>query len=407
VSANLRLLANTSFLGFIGFRTSMVLGFQIVGTIAHWQVYAITRDSIYIGYLALSEVIPAIALSLLGGYWADSFNRRKVALIGSSITLFSITILVSGAAANEPSSILPLFIAVAIIGVGRGIVAPASTALLGEIVDRHFYARAAVFNSIGWHMALIVGPAMAGILYEKYSPLFCYRTALVLTVLSILFLWFIHAPGRPANRREKISVAIREGLRFVFHTRIVLGAMSLDMFAVLFGGAVALLPAFSDVIYKTGAEGLGYLRAAPAVGAAIMGLILIFVPIRHHAGKVLLVAVALFGITMIAFGLNTDFTRALFILALSGGVDNISVVMRSTIMQTHTPDPMRGRVAAVNSIFIASSNELGAFESGFTAKFMGLVPAVVFGGSMTIVVVLLVAWLIPELRRLSFAGTQK
>lgn len=407
MGANLRLLANTSFLGFIGFRTAMVLGFQVVGTIAHWQVYAITRDSIYIGYLALTEVIPAIALSLVGGYWADSFNRRKVALLGSFITLLSITILVGGAAANEPSSILPLFVAVAIIGVGRGIVAPASTALLGEIVDRQFYARAAVFNSIGWHMALIIGPAMAGILYEKYSPLFCYRIALILTSLSIVFLWFVRSPGRPASRREKISVSIHEGLKFVFQTRIVLGAMSLDMFAVLFGGAVALLPAFSDTIYKTGAEGLGYLRAAPAVGAAIMGLILIFVPIRHHAGKVLLAAVALFGVTMIAFGLNSDFTRALFILALSGGVDNISVVMRSTIMQTHTPDPMRGRVAAVNSIFIASSNEIGAFESGFTAKFMGLVPAVVFGGSMTIVVVIMIALLIPELRRLSFAGAQK
>ncbi len=407
MSANLRLLADKSFLGFLGFRTSMVLGFQVVGTIAHWQIYAIARDSIYIGYLALAEVIPAIALSLIGGYLSDSFNRRIVALIGSAITLMSTAILISGASANEPESILPLFVAVAIIGAGRGIVAPASTALLGEIVDRQFYARAAVFNSIGWHMALITGPAMAGILYEKYSPLICYRTAFTLNALSIVFLWFIHAPGRPTNRREKISVAVREGLKFVLNTRIVLGAMSLDMFAVLFGGAVALLPAYSDVIYKTGAEGLGYLRAAPAVGAAIMGVILIFIPIRHHAGKVLLTAVALFGITMIAFGLNTDFTRALFILALSGGVDNISVVMRSTILQTHTPDPMRGRVAAVNSIFIASSNELGAFESGFTAKLMGLVPAVVFGGSMTIVVVIVIALMIPELRRLTFAGTQK
>lgn len=407
MSANLRLLSNTRFLGFIGFRTSMVLGFQIVGTIAHWQVYAIKRDSIYIGYLALTEVVPAIALSLVGGYWADSFNRRKVALVGSFITLLSVLILLGGATANEPESIGPLFIAVAVIGVGRGIVAPAATALLGEIVDRHFYARAAVFNSIGWHMALITGPAMAGVLYEKYSPLFCYRTALILTGLSIVLLWFIRSPGRPAAPREQISVAIREGLKFVFQTRIVLGAMSLDMFAVLFGGAVALLPAFSDLIYKTGAEGLGYLRAAPAVGAALMGLVLIFFPIRHHAGRILLVAVALFGLTMIAFGLNTDFNRALLILALSGGVDNISVVMRSTIMQTQTPDAMRGRVAAVNSIFIASSNEIGAFESGFTAKFMGLVPAVVFGGSMTIVVVIVIALLLPELRRLSFAGTQK
>lgn len=406
MSANFRLLRNRNFLAFLGFRTTMVLGFQVVGTIAHWQVYAITRDSIYIGYLALAEVVPAIALSLLGGYWADSFNRRKVALIGSGITLISSLILIKGAAANEPESIIPLFSAVAIIGIGRGIVAPASTALLGEIVDRHFYARAAVFNSIGWHTALISGPAMAGILYEKYSPLLCYQVSLALAVLSLLLLYLIHAPGIPSVRREKISTAIREGLKFVFKNKIVLGAMSLDMFAVLFGGAVALLPAFSDVVYKTGAEGLGYLRAAPAVGAAAMGIILVFLPIRHHAGKVLLIAVALFGVSMIAFGLNTDFHRALLILAFSGGVDNISVVMRSTIMQTHTPDPMRGRVAAVNSIFIASSNEIGAFESGFTAKLMGLVPAVVFGGSMTIVVVLLVAILLPELRRLSFSGSQ-
>jgi MFS family permease len=407
VRSNFSVLQNKNFLFFIGARTTMVLSFQIVGTIAHWQVYAATHDSIYIGYLALTEVIPAISLSLIGGYWADSFNRRRIALIGSFITWISVIILLTTSGKHKLDSILPLFIATGIIGVGRGIIAPASSALLGEIVQKDLYARAAVFNSIGWHVALITGPAMAGIFYEKFSPLLCYQIALGLTIASVLFFFLIHAPAKPQNKREKLSHAVREGLRFVFRNKVILGAISLDMFAVLFGGAVALLPAFSDLIYLTGAAGLGYLRAAPAAGAAVMGLLLIFVPIRRHAGKVLLTAVAAFGLLMIAFGLNKDFSAAIVILALSGAFDNISVVMRSTIMQTHTPDPMRGRVAAVNSIFIASSNEIGAFESGLTAKFMGLVPSVVFGGSMTILVVLTIAFFIPSLRKLSFAETQK
>lgn len=407
MQADLTVLKNRNFLLFIAFRTSMVLAFQIVGTIAHWQVYATTHDSIYIGYLALTEVIPAISLSLVGGYWADSYNRRRIALIGSVITLGSTLILLFTSGEKQLGSVLPLFAAVGVAGIGRGIVAPASNALLGEIVAKEYYGRAAVFNSIGWHAALITGPAMAGIFYEKFSPLFCYQISTVFMVVSGIALLFIYAPLKPNNKREKLSIAVKEGLHFVFRTKIILGAMSLDMFAVLFGGAVALLPAFSDIIYKTGASGLGYLRAAPAVGAALMGLLLIFVPIRRHAGKVLLYAVAAFGVTMIAFGLNTDFRAAIVILALSGAVDNISVVMRSTILQTHTPDGMRGRVSAVNSIFIASSNEIGAFESGFAAKMMGLVPSVVFGGTMTILVVIATAVFIPALRKLSFSDSHK
>ena len=407
MKADLTVLKNRNFLFFLGFRTCMVLGFQIVGTIAHWQVYAATHDSIYIGYLALTEVVPAISLSLIGGYWADSYNRRRIALIGSVVTMASVVILLFFSGSNQLTSILPLFAAVAVSGVGRGILGPASNALLGEIVSREYYGRAAVFNSIGWHIALIMGPAMAGVFYEKFSPLFCYQVATGLIMLSTISLLCVYAPLKPHNKREKLSVAVKEGLHYVFRTKIILGPMSLDMFAVLFGGAVALLPAFSDVIYKTGATGLGYLRAAPAIGAALMGVLLIFLPLRAHAGKILLTAVATFGVTMIAFGLNTDFKMAIVILALSGAVDNISVVMRSTIMQTHTPDGMRGRVSAVNSIFIASSNEIGAFESGFAAKLMGLVPSVVFGGSMTILIVLATAWLIPSLRKLSFAESQK
>ena len=244
-------------------------------------------------------------------------------------------------------------------------------------------------------------------MYEKFSAALCYRYALGLTIASGTFLFLLKAPKREKKPREKITVAIAKGFEFLLKNKIVLGAMSLDMFAVLFGGAIALLPAFSDQIYMRGASGLGYLRAAPALGAAIMGLLLVAFPIRRHAGRILLGAVAAFGLAIIAFGLNTHYYLAIIILAFSGLVDNISVVLRSTIMQTHTPDAMRGRVAAVNSIFIASSNEIGAFESGFTAKYMGLVPAVVFGGSMTIVVVIVIAFALPELRRLQFADSQK
>jgi len=407
MSANAAILRNRNYLYFLAFRVSMVLGFQVVATIAQWQIYAATHDSIYIGYLALCEVIPAISLSLIGGYWSDSFNRRFIAICGTLISTLSVLVLLLFAAAHELNSILPLYIAVTITGVARGLLGPSSTALLGEIVAPDLYARAAVFNSIGWHIALITGPAMAGLLFEATSPLVCYRVAFALALLSLGFLFLVHAPGRPNKKRERLSTAVGEGLKFVFRTQVVLGAMSLDMFAVLFGGAIALLPAFCDQIYLTGASGLGVLRGAPAIGAATMGLLLIFVPIRRHAGRVLLTAVATYGILMIVFGINKDFRAAILILALSGAVDNISVVMRSTILQTHTPDAMRGRVAAVNSIFIASSNEIGAFESGLAAKLMGLVPSVVFGGSMTILVVAVVAMTLPKLRNLSFAATQK
>lgn len=407
MSANLSLLRNKNFLCFVGFRTAMALGFQIVATIGHWQVYATTHDSIYIGYLALTEVIPAISLSLFGGYLADHYNRRHLALLGSVITLASGLLLLMTSGTHKLATILPLFVATGIIGVARGLVGPASSALLGQIVDKHLYGRAAVFNSIGWHIALIMGPAMAGILYEKYTPLLCYQLAVTLTVLSAIFMVIIRSSHTKKAERERIQKAISEGLKYVFREKVILGALSLDMFAVLFGGAVALLPAFSHLVYKTGASGLGLLRAAPAAGAAVMGILLIFIPIRAHAGKILLYAVAGFGLTMIAFGINTDFHVAIGILALSGMVDNISVVMRSTILQTNTPDHMRGRVSAVNSIFIASSNEIGAFESGVAAKLMGLERSVVFGGTMTMLIVGYVAWKIPKLRQLSFAESQK
>ncbi|MBV6494437.1 MAG: hypothetical protein LDLANPLL_02470 [Turneriella sp.] len=385
----------------------MVLTFQIVGTIAQWQVYAATHDSLYIGFLALTEVIPAILMNLVGGYAADSFNRRSMALIGSFFASASVIILVSTSGSHTLTSIVPLFIATAINGIGRGIMAPASTALLGEIVNERYYARAAVFNSIAWQTSVIAGPALAGIIYEKISPLLCYQIALGLSTVSTLFYFSIHPPKKPRVVREPFSVAMREGFHFLWNTKIILGSISLDMFAVLFGGAVALLPAFSDQIYLMGASGLGLLRSSPAIGAAIMGILLIFLPIRRGAGKILLLSVTLFGISMIAFGLNTSFYAALGILVFSGAVDNVSVVMRSTILQTHTTDKIRGRIAAINSIFIASSNEIGAFESGLTARYMGLVPSVVFGGCMTVLVVLFIAWRIPSLRRLSFAGVQK
>jgi MFS family permease len=285
-------------------------------------------------------------------------------------------------------------------GVAHAFISPSYNALLALALPRSQFARAAGIGSSIFQLGLVVGPALGGALVGWASMTIAYTVAAALALGAAITLLLLHIKEPPPAKPSPVFSSIGEGLRFVYGNKIILGAQALDMFAVLFGGAVAMLPAFVQEIFHYGPEGLGILCAAPAVGAIMIGIVLSRYPISKHAGRWLLVAVAGFGVWIISFALSTYFWFAAFLLMLSGICDGVSVVMRTTIMQLATPDAMRGRVASINGIFIGSSNELGAFGSGLAARLMGLIPSVIFGGTMTLAVVAATAYLAPALRKL-------
>ncbi|HEY6914758.1 MAG TPA: MFS transporter, partial [Paludibacter sp.] len=301
--------------------------------------------------------------------------------------------------------IWPIFITIFLTGLSRGILMPAHTALLGQLVDKKDYANAATWSSANWQVGAVMGPAVGGLIYGFSSISIAYGSIFVIYLCSVLMIGrvqikhIVNVVQKSVD--EDIFSRIREGIRFVLKSPELVGAFSLDMFAVLFGGAVAMLPVFASDVLHVGPEGLGFLRACPAIGAILMSFYLMFHPPLKNSGRTLLLAVAAFGICMIGFAYSQYFWLSAVLLLLSGLFDNVSVVIRGTILQLYTPDEMRGRVASVNSIFIGSSNELGAFESGVAAKFIGLIPSVAFGGIMTLIVVATTAKINPVLRRLS------
>jgi len=275
--------------------------------------------------------------------------------------------------------------------------------LLAQLVPKELYPNSSTWNSLIWHIAAVSGPAIGGLIYGYFGVGSAYLGVLAVYSLSFIFFAYTKSRPKPINTdSDNIYKSLKEGLKFVFKNQIILSSMALDMFAVLFGGAVAMLPVFASEILKVGPEGLGLLRAAPATGAVIMSFTLAHRPPLTNTGKKLMYAIAGFGLCIICFALSENFYLSLFILFLSGILDNVSVVIRQTIMQLYTPDAMRGRVASVNSIFIGSSNEIGAFESGAAAKIMGLVPSVIFGGSMTLLIVYITSRLAPKLKKLEF-----
>jgi MFS family permease len=293
-----------------------------------------------------------------------------------------------------------IYASIACGGVARAFISPSYNALFALILPRNQYARAAGVGSSIFQAGLVIGPALGGALVAWVSISAAYSVSAVLAAGAAITLFSLRVREPPPAKSSPVFSSIGQGLSFVFGNQIILGAQALDMFAVLFGGAVAMLPAFVQDVFKYGPEGLGILRAAPAVGAIMIGIFLARHPISKYAGRWLLVAVAGFGICIISFALTTWFWLAAFLLMLSGICDGVSVVMRTTIMQLATPDDMRGRVASINGIFIGSSNEVGAFESGLAARIMGLIPSVIFGGTMTLAVVSATACLAPTLRKL-------
>ncbi len=371
-----------------------------------WLIYNYTKDPFSLGLIGLAEAIPSISIALFGGHLADKYNRKKLILF-----FLLMLIIISGVLTAftfdaqhnfEKFGTFPVYALIFLTGVARGVLGPTISAFASQLVPKNLYASASAWSSTVWQSGAVAGPAAGGLIYGFYGP---FQASVVVCIFIIAAAFcYTQIASKPFNKTaSKIPLmeSLQSGVKFVFGNQVMLSAITLDLFAVLFGGAVALLPMFADQVLGTGAEGLGFLRAAPALGAVIMAIILAYRPPVHNAGKKLLFAVAGFGICMILFALSKNFYLSFGLLALSGMLDSVSVIIRSTIMQTLTPDDMRGRVSAVNTIFIGSSNEIGAFESGLAAKILGLVPSVIFGGTMTLLVVLSSMKWAPSLKKLN------
>jgi MFS family permease len=391
---------------FLSFRFFTTIAFQMQSIIVGWQVYQITKDPLALGLVGLAEALPNIASALFAGNAADKYNRKKIIIwflilfLCGTVALFLFTLPSIGILGKL--GVLPIYLVVALSGVARAFLYPAIIALMAQLVPRHMYTNSSTWNSMIWHIGAITGPAIGGMVYGFAGVRAAYTSVLIFLLLSFSLLVFVK--NRPAPLVEKIETLFQRlsgGLKFVFRNQVLLGAMSLDMFGVLFGGAVAMLPVFAAEVLNVGPQGLGILRAAPMAGAVIMAGILAYKPPMVRAGKYLFVAVAGFGASIILFALSRNFYLSLALLMMSGMFDNISVVIRAATMQLITPDEMRGRVASVNSIFIGSSNEIGSFESGLAAKIMGLIPSVIFGGGMTLLIVLFTSRFAPKLRALN------
>ncbi len=393
-------LSNRSFLKLLAFRIQIVLAYQIIAVVVGWHMYELTHDALALGLIGLAEVIPYFACALFAGYAVDHHSRRKFGVLAGVLVSLNALVLAATSMMTLDSPTLWIYGSIACGGVARAFISPSYNALFALALPRDQYARAAGVGSSIFQLGLVVGPALGGALVGWASITIAYAVSAALAMGAAMTLLFLRIQEPTPASPSPIFASIGEGLRFVFNNQIVLGAQALDMFAVLFGGAVAMLPAFVQEVFHYGPEGLGILRAAPAVGAILVGIVLARYPLNKHAGRWFLWAVAGFGLCIISFAVTTSFWIAAFFLTLSGICDGVSVVMRTTIMQLATPDDMRGRVASINGIFIGSSNELGAFESGLAARLMGLIPSVIFGGTMTLVVVSTTAYLAPKLRKL-------
>ena len=401
-------LRHRDFRWFIVSLFTMVVGSQAQAVVVGWQVYALTHDPLSLGLIGLAEALPFIGVALPAGYLADRRNRRAISVAMLLVlALCSVALVALSATPGLLTrvGVVPVYVIIFVTGVARGILQPARQALGADIIPRSMYRNAIAWRSSTWQTASVIGPALGGLLYGFAGAVASYGVAALLTLVALgAFLVVRYTPEPRSRTSTSMFDELLSGLRFVKSEHAILAALSLDLFSVFLGGAEALLPVFASEILKVGPQGLGLLRAAPAAGAVTMGIFLAHRPPFQRAGRTMLLAVAVFALSIIGFGLSRDFYLSLALLALSGMADNVSVVIRSTLIQLLTPPHMLGRVSAVNSIFIGSSNELGAFESGVAARLLGAVPAVVLGGSAALAVVGLTARLVPRLRALGRIG---
>lgn len=392
---------------FLLLRFAMVFAWSMQFVVIEWEVYSLTKNPLSLGLIGLMEVIPAVSLALFAGHIVDQKEKRNLlfkCLFGFSVIsigLFLLTWPVFTYALATKTTLYAIYFLVFLGGIVRAFMGPTIFSLFALIVPKKVYPNAATWSSSVWQMGAVLGPALAGFSINWIGVHWSMCLIFGFSILALISLSQISIkPILNPKIGENIFKSLREGVKFVFHTKVILGALTLDMIAVLFGGAVALLPVFAQDILKVGSQGFGILRAAPAVGALVIMFTSAYFPLNKKAGIKLLAAVFGFGGCIIVFGLSKYFWLSVLALFASGVTDGISMIIRQTILQIKTPDHMRGRVASVNSMFVGSSNELGAFESGITAKLMGTVTAVVFGGSMTLITVLTTGALLPKLRKL-------
>lgn len=381
-------------------------GSEMLSFAIAWELWLRTHSAFALGLVGLVQVIPVIVLSLPAGHVADQYNRRRIVLISQlSLGLCALGLAYLSFTQGE---LFLVYLCLFGIGVARAFNDPASSTLVPETVPPHLFSSAATWNSSTWHIASIVGPAVAGLIVAfagKVTIIYVFDALGAITFTILLSM--IKGKSLPLAEKSDTWASLLEGFRFMRDTKVILAAITLDMFAVLFGGAVALLPIYATDILKVGPQGMGIMRAAPSIGALLMAFLLAHLPPMKNAGRTLLLAVAGFGAFTIIFGLSNWFWLSVLMLTLLGALDNISVVIRGTLLLTHTPDEMRGRISGVNSIFLGVSNELGSFESGFAAALFGPVIAVVAGGIGTIIVVLTVAKVWPEMRNLKTLDVPK
>ncbi|MEO5685855.1 MAG: MFS transporter [Burkholderiaceae bacterium] len=396
MTARLSLVSYPSFLRFWAGRVAGTMGNQMVMLAVAWQMYDLTHSAWSLGLVGLFQFVPALALALVSGHVADRHDRRHIVSMALILQLVAALVLLLSAHEGRISRDLILGVSL-LLGVARSFQMTAQQALTPLLVPAPLLARALAFSSSGMQAAIIGGPALGGFLYAAGASV-VYIVCAVLFVLASTLVWSARYEHKPAPRVPVTMDTLLAGVRFIRAKPVVLGAISLDLFAVLLGGATALLPIYAADILHVGPEGLGLLRGAPAIGALLMSLVLARWTIRSRAGAILFACVAIFGLTTIVFGVSHWFWLSMVALFINGAVDMVSVVVRQTLVQLDTPDAMRGRVSAVNSIFIGASNQLGEFESGATAALFGPVGAVVLGGAGTLLVVGLWMRWFPELR---------
>jgi MFS family permease len=382
---------------FLAMRLPTALAVQMQSVAVGWQVYDISHKPLSLGLVGLAQFLPVFGFALIAGHVADRYNRRRILMACIGIQLLSALLLLA-IMASGTRDVRPIYAVLALFGTARAFSAPAIQSILPNLVPRNLLSSAFAWNSSSFQAMTIAGPAMGGLIYAIGAGA-VYAAAAGLFAVALVAALAIHTPPAQSDGRGMDIDSLLAGIRFIRARPAIAGAISLDLFAVLFGGATALLPVYARDILAIGPLGLGFLRSAPAVGAVVVGLILAHRSLGRHAGRTMFAAVGLFGVATIVFGLSHDFFISLIALAVLGASDMVSVFVRQNLVQRSTPDAMRGRVNGVNFLFIGASNELGEMESGTTAAWLGSVEAVVVGGIGTLAVMAMWFWMFPQLRR--------
>lgn len=393
---------HASFRWFVVSLLAMVMAAQVQLVVVGWEIYQLTQDPLALGFLGLSEVIPYLAVALYAGHVVDRRDRKAVSVVALVVLLLAaIALFAMSLVEPVPTRAWPFYLVFGACGLARSFLQVSRSALVAEVVPRDLYPNAATWRSSTWQAGTVAGPALGGVFFAALGARWTLGINLLFGVMALGTMLLVrHSPTPRPTGVVRLLGNLAEGLRYVRRERVILGALSLDMLAVFFGGAVAMLPIFASDILKVGPEGFGALQAAPGAGAVMMAFVIAHRRPFRHAGPVLLAAVTIFGLAIIGFALSRSFVLSVVLLAVSGMADNASAVIRSTLIQVRVPPEMLGRVSSVNAIFIGSSNELGYFESGVAARLLGAVPAVLFGGLMTLLTVAVIGWRVPDVRRL-------